>query len=114
MNLYRYEFVKDGYRYGLLTGLDELFFDNDDYIFRYGFFFEKYLPLPDIDMCNTKSFFTEKGNRKFKKVIVKMKKDAKLVGIDLVCTVIDKKEVEKSILYQDVYQVILENYACVA
>jgi hypothetical protein len=42
MLLYRYEFVKDDYRIGFLTGLDDFF--TDDEILASSWVFEKDLP----------------------------------------------------------------------
>ena len=104
MLLYRYEFVKDDYRIGFLTGLDDFF--NDDEVLSLGWVFEKDLPCPNFNMENTKSYFTEKGNRKFRKKIREIQKLAENKGI--VFDIIMKKEEEVSdILYSDNYQVVV-------
>ena len=98
----RYEFEKDNKKIGILTGLDDFF--SVDEILSLGWIFEKDLELPNISMKNTKSYFTEKGNRKFRKAIKAIKKAAKDKGINVVC---ERKESLENILYQDKYQVIM-------
>ena len=53
--VYRYEFVKDDFRIGILTGLDYHF--TMDEIFEVCGIFEMALKCPPIDMRNSKSFF---------------------------------------------------------
>ena len=79
MKLYRYEFVKDNYRIGILAGLDDFF--TIDEIFSVCGIFEMDLSCPNMSMSNTKSYFTEKGNRKFRKGIRKIQKLAESKGI---------------------------------
>ena len=102
--LYRYEFVKDNYRIGFLTGLDD-FFDELE-VFSLSWVFERDLNCPDFNMENTKSYFTEKGNRKFRKKIREIQKLAESKGI--VFDIIIRKEEEISdVLYSDNYQVVV-------
>lgn len=103
MQLYRYEFRKNDKSIGILTGLDDFF--TDDEIFSVCGIFEMKLDAPDIDMSNTKSWFTEKGNRKFRKMIRKIKKIAEEKNIEVVCKLCNKEDL-KEILYEDIYQVI--------
>ena len=63
------------------------------------------LDAPNIDMTNTRSWFTEKGNRKFRKMIRKIKKIAEEKNINVICINIDKENL-KNIIYEDIYQVI--------
>ena len=99
----RYEFEKDDERIGILTGLDKYF--SDDEILALGWVFEKYLDLPDINMEKTKSYFTEKGNRKFGKAIRRIKQAAKKHGLNVVC---EKLNLIDTILYADAYQVVVQ------
>ena len=103
MLLYRYEFVKNDYRVGFLTGLDDFF--TEDEILSCSWAFERDLDCPIFDMCNTKSYFTEKGNRKFRKGIRKIQKLAESKGIVFDTIVKDSNEIS-DILYSDIYQVI--------
>ena len=104
MLLYRYEFVKDDYRIGFLTGLDDFF--TDDEILAACWVFEKDLPNPCISMSNTKSYFTEKGNRKFRKKIREIQKLAESKNIIFDTIIKDSSEVV-DILYSDNYQVVV-------
>lgn len=108
--LYRYEFSKDNKRVGILVGLDDYF--TDDEIFSVCWFFEFNLNSPDIDMKNTKSYFTDKGNRKFRKKIREIKKIANSKGIEVICECVDEKIIN-NIVYRDIHQVVVRN-ACVA
>lgn len=102
--LTRYEFViNNENRIGILVGLDELF--NIDEVLSLGWIFERDLKLPDIPMTNTKSYFTEKGNRKFRKAIREIKRVAASKNIEIVCEKIDISSLNE-ILYIDEYQVI--------
>lgn len=102
--LTRYEFVVNNEnRIGILVGLDELF--NIDEVLSLGWIFERDLKLPDIPMTNTKSYFTEKGNRKFRKAIREIKRVAASKNIEIVCEKIDISSLNE-ILYIDEYQVI--------
>ena len=104
MKLYRYEFVKDNYRIGILAGLDDFF--TIDEIFSVCDIFEMDLSCPNMSMSNTKSYFTEKGNRKFRKGIRKSQKLAESKGIVFDTIVKDSNEIS-DILYSDIYQVII-------
>ena len=104
MKLYRYEFIKDNYRIGVLAGLDDFF--TIDEIFSVCGVFEMNLSCPDMDMSNTKSYFTEKGNRKFRKGIRRIQKLAESKGIVFDSIVKDSNEIS-DILYSDIYQVIV-------
>lgn len=103
-HFYRYEFVKDNHRIGILTGLDE-YFSLDEICSVCGIF-EMSLKAPDINMSNTKSYFTEKGNRKFRKMIRNIKKIAETKGIITECIA---KETLDNIVYADEYQVVILN-----
>lgn len=103
MQLYRYEFQKDNKNIGILTGLDNFF--NEDEILSVCGIFEMDLDAPNIDMTNTRSWFTEKGNRKFRKMIRKIKKIAETKNIEVICKTIDINNLNK-ILYKDIYQII--------
>ena len=66
------------------------------------------MPDPDIEMKNTTSYFTEKGNRTFNKAIKAAKKKFLEKGLDFICIV---KELDESlIVYNDKYQAIVKNY----
>ena len=104
--VYRYEFVKDDFRIGILTGLDYYF--TMDEIFEVCCIFEMALKCPPIDMRNSKSFFTDNGNRKFRKGIRKIKNIAATKGIVVECIIKDMSEL-KDILYSDNYQIIVNN-----
>ncbi len=104
MLLYRYEFVKNDYRVGFLTGLDDFFTDEE--IFACCWIFEKDLADPCISMSNTKSYFTEKGNRKFRKKIKEIQKLAESKGIIFDTIIRDSSEIT-DILYSDDYQVVV-------
>lgn len=99
---YRYEFIKDNSRVGILTGLDEYF--TIDEICSVCGIFEMSLKAPNIDMSNTKSYFTEKGNRKFRKMIRNIKKIAETKGIITECIIEENLE---NIIYNDDYQTII-------
>ena len=100
---YRYEFVKENNRTGILTGLDEYF--SIDEICNVCGIFEMSLKAPNINMENTKSYFTENGNRKFRKMIRNIKKIAETKGIVTEC--ITRNNLD-NIVYKDNYQVIVK------
>ena len=100
--LYRYQFSDN---VGFLTGLEEYFSDKE--ILSLSWIFERDLALPNCSMNNTKSYFTENGNRKFRKAIRKIRQLAEERNIDFFCVKIERKEIEETILYEDVYQVII-------
>lgn len=105
-NCYRYEFKKDDYSVGVLTGLDDFFTVEE--ICELCWIFERDLKCPSVDMENTISFFTEKGNRKFRKAIRKIKSIADNKNLEFCCIV---KPVNSllNIVYQDNYQIIVKN-----
>lgn len=105
MKLYRYTFKKDDYSIGILTGLDDFF--NIDEICECCWFFEEKLKGPDCDLENTKSYFTEKGNRKFNKAIKKIKKLAESKNIEFICEILENFDIN-NVVYQDENQVILK------
>ena len=102
MKVYRYEVVNNSVHQGFLTAFDDYFDDNT--IFELCGFFELKLPDPDIDMKNTTSYFTEKGNRTFNKAIKAAKKKFLEKGLEFICIV--KELDENLIVYRDKYQVI--------
>lgn len=108
--LYRYEIQSENNSVGILTGLDEYF--TVDEIWSLGWFFEVKLNAPDIDMCNTKSYFTEKGNRKFRKAIRNISKLSESKGLKVVCITVNREDLD-NIVYEDVNQVIIK-YVSVA
>ena len=66
--------------------------------------FEDELPLPDPrGIC----YFTEKGNRKFHKAIIKMSNYLKRNGVNIVCDTL-KDVSDKTVLYMDKYQIVLQ------
>ena len=105
MKVYRYEVVDNGNHQGFLTAFDDYF--DDDTIFELCGFFELKLPDPDIDMKNTTSYFTEKGNRTFNKAIKAAKKKFIEKCLDFIC--ITKDLDESLIVYKDKYQAIVRN-----
>lgn len=109
MFVYRYEFQKDNKRIGILTGLDEFFTEND--IFSVCGVFEMDLELPPISMKDTKSFFTEKGNRKFRKSIRKIEKLANKYNISFITIKMNKEDLV-DILYEDNYQIVILSDDC--
>ena len=103
MKVFRYEVIDNGVHKGFLTAFDDYF--DDDTIFELCWFFEHKLPDPDINMKNTTSYFTEKGNRTFNKAIKAAKKEFIKRGLDFICIV---KEIDENlIIYKDKYQVII-------
>lgn len=122
---------KDGYEVGLLTGanilMDQLWnlkkykpdasrsaIDNAVYtadcILRYMAIF--YQELPDVDFRlerETKSYFTDKGNRHFNKAIKALKKylEDLNIGIEIKTEIFTDDEIDsKEIIYRDKYQVM--------
>lgn len=100
MFVYRYEFQKDNKKIGFLTGLDE-FFNEHDVLSVCGVF-EMFLDLPPISMIDTKSYFTEKGNRKFRKSIRKIEKMANIYNVNFITIKLNKEDLV-DILYEDKY-----------
>ena len=99
MRVYRY--TVEGH--GFLTAADE-YFDIQD-IFCIDWIFTAKLPQPKINMNNTISYFTERGNKTFHKAIKAYKKLYKNKGVEMICTISEINE--EDILYQDIYQVVL-------
>ena len=104
MKVFRYEVIDKDKRQGFLTALDD-YFDTDD-ILKLCWFFEDKLPAPDVNMKNTISYFTEKGNRTFNKAIKQAKKAFIDKGLEFVCMIDDISS--DKVIYQDKYQVIIE------
>ena len=57
-------------------------------------------------MSNTKSYFTEKGNRKFRKKIREIQKLAESKGLGFETIIKDSSEIS-DIFYSDIYQVVI-------
>lgn len=96
------------YKCGFLSCLEEYF--DIDKVFELGWIFEDKLNYPNnMDMSDTVSYFTEKGNRAFHKIIKKCQAEYEKLGIDFHREV--KELSEEDILYKDEYQIIcLGNY----
>ena len=103
MTGYRYFIKTDTTEIGFLCDLESYFSENE--FFNLAAIFEDELDAPDIDMRNTISFFTQKGNRKFHKAIKKCQTAYEQLGIQFVR--IEKEINESEIVYQDKYQIIL-------
>ena len=103
--LYRYEYQSgcELDHTGILIGLDEIVKD-EFRAFQLEFMFIQDLERPIDDLRGTISYFTEKGNRHFSKAIRAIKKEAKKHGINVVCIIEEKSNID--ILYEDKYQVI--------
>lgn len=99
---YRYMFEKDGEKTGFLTGLDSYF--SIDEAMELGWIFEEKLALPPISMSNTRSYFTEKGNRSFRKAIRKIQEAAEQKGVRTICEI--QKDLS-DILWKDEKQVVV-------
>ena len=108
MKVYRYEYDIEGEYKGILVGLDDIFDDTNE-LLSAAFVFERYLPEPNIEsMINTKSYFTEKGNRKFSKAIRTIKKISENHGIKVITIIKDYNDLE-NIVYEDKYQVVISS-----
>lgn len=103
-NLYRYEIKEKNI--GFLAGLDDII--NEDEIFPLVFYFETCLEGPNIDMENTKSYFTSIGNRKFSKAIRNIKKVLLEKGYTVSCTCVSIDEIKSKIVYSDKYQIVVK------
>lgn len=102
MKAIRYIIKDNDYKCGFLSALDE-YFDTDT-IFNLSWIFEDKLKCPVIDMNNTISYFTVRGNRAFHKAIKKCELAYKNIGIEFIR---DEKDIlDEDILYQDEYQII--------
>ena len=103
--LYRYEFVEGNTKTGLLVGLDDYF--TTDEILSVCWIFELKLNSPGINMKNTKSYFTDRGNRKFRKMIRKIRNIAKTKNLDVVCVKVSEEGLN-NVVYKDQYQVVIK------
>lgn len=110
MRVYRFEFMRDSVKQGFLVAVTDKFenYFTVDEFFKYFGIFEVKLALPNIDMQNTKSYFTEKGYRKFRKMIKKIEKLAADKGICFLKEEMNKEEL-KDILFEDENQVIIRD-----
>ena len=99
---YRYMLEKKGEKTGILTGLDSYF--SLDEAMELGWIFEEKLALPPISMSDTKSYFTEKGNRCFRKAIRKIQEAAEKKGVQTIC---ETQKDLSDILWKDEKQVIV-------
>ena len=104
---YRYEVPK--LNQGIFGAIEDILdLDNEeelDLLFKIVAYFEDNLKAPNIDMKDTESWFTEKGNRKFKKSIKKI--IMVLEERNYSVSRIQKELNENKILYKDEYQVII-------
>ena len=66
--------------------------------------FEAKLPLPNINMEDTTSYFTEVGNKTFRKAIKKARLAYESRGVSWTQTITEIKD--EDILYKDRYQII--------
>ena len=101
--LYRYELSKNGI--GILIGMD-------DYFSLYEYFslediFEEKLDKPTCDMEHTKSYFTEKGHRRFRKIIRKIIKAYEGKGVEVKRIEIEQSKL-KNVVYADKYQMVVK------
>lgn len=109
---YRYEFdSKCEYPHtGILCGLDDLFDEYSDTLFKLIAYFEDNLECPT---CFKESnmqlvcYFTKKGNRKFHKAIKQIKDEVKKLGVNVVRLEIRRDSIDK-IYYEDKYQVVID------
>jgi len=90
------------YKSGFLSCLEEYF--DIDTVFVLGAIFEDRLKCPGFNMSDTVSYFTEKGNRTFHKVIKKCQLEYEKKGIEFLRE--DKDIAEEDVLYKDEYQII--------
>lgn len=109
MAYYRYEFIpKNGDKdkhLGILTELEAIF---DDLWGVPGWgYIEDGLKAPDCDMENTISYFTEKGNRRFRKGLRELCKAINNSGKGTTERIVIETIDPETILYKDQYQVIL-------
>lgn len=109
---YRYE-IESGGEYphtGILCGLDDLFDDFNDELFKAIGYFEDSLDAPkgyDDKGRITKCYFTKEGNKKFKKAIRIIKKEINKIGINILRLTLDENIVN-NIYYRDKYQVVID------
>lgn len=109
---YRYE-IESGGEYphtGILCGLDDLFDDFNDKLFKAIGYFEDSLKAPKGFGSNgniTKCYFTNQGNKKFKKAIRIIKKEINKIGINIIKLSLDETIVD-TVYYRDKYQVVID------
>ena len=104
MKVYRYVVGEGESRSGFLAALDDYFDMEQSFIL--GWEFTKRLYEPEIDMSNTRSYFTEKGIRSFNKAIRLCKKAYEGKGVKF-----QKEEhtlENPNIVYQDKYQIVVK------
>ena len=110
--IYRYEFdYKCNLPHtGILCGLDDLFEEYSDRLFKVIGYFTDNLQCPS---CYKKSnlplvcYFTKKGKRKFNRAIKIIKKEVKPLGVKIVRLELDETIVD-TIYYRDEYQVVID------
>ena len=104
---FRYEVPK--LNQGIFGAIEDILDLNNeeelDLLFELVAYFEDNLKAPDINMEDTESWFTQKGNRKFKKSIKKIINALKERNYSVSC--IQKELNENEILYKDEYQIII-------
>lgn len=112
---YRYELVKDHKsgiesRYGICTGLAEVMFDTPDAYYYAIFMYKHLLYAPnrfgDVNMTNTRSYFTTKGNKRCRK-LTKHIKDHLVNGWRVEQIVRDNLDGEE-IVYKDRNQIVIK------
>ena len=103
ITLYRYVVGENECKCGFLTALDDYFDLYTSFVLSAEF--TERLPQPEIDMENTKSYFTQKGNRSFNKAIRNCRKAYEAKGIKFVQEVYDTEL--DNIIYQDQYQIVV-------
>lgn len=102
MELYRYQLKST--KEGILVSLDDYF--SAEEIFDLAWIFECKLDHPGINMSDTISFFTQEGNRKFKKAVSKIISRFNDIGIEVEEIRLKIEDVKENILYKDKLQVI--------
>lgn len=102
MTLYRYQLKES--KEGILVSLDDYF--DADTIFMLSWIFECKLDAAGIDMIDTISYFTQKGNRKFHKAVSKIVQAFEEKGVVVERVEKDFNEVRDRVVYQDSLQVI--------
>lgn len=112
--LYRYYIKK--YNAGIFIGLSEFIEstygpnsnDGFDIVLRLTGIFEDKLPAPTTKLGEAEYWFTQKGNRKFRKAINKIILYLKNNDIDVEILNMEEDELSKyTVLYEDIYQVAL-------
>lgn len=114
MKLYRFSdidsdegFIQAAYNYD--DSEDYVFDKLTDDIFNLTAIFEDELPAPNVRIPDgSKFYFTEKGNRKFHKAIMKLNKFLNEHDIATIhTTIIEYDDVKDQIVYEDTYQVAI-------